>query len=413
MNKSAFPKKVLILGSGALKIGEAGEFDYSGSQAIKALKEEGIKTILVNPNIATNQTSKNLANEVYFLPVNPYFVEKVIAAERPDAILLSFGGQTALNCGLELDKKGVFKKYGVEVLGEESPIAEAQVIQLFSRIFKSLNVKVLVEVNSIGCKRCRPVYKKLLSAYYRARSRQVCEDCRKRSGANILRVLDCKEEKCQIIKRGAPPIVDHLCEGCRNHFKLFLEFIEGLDLPFTLNHYLVRGLDYYTRTVFEFLPEDFGKMDDETSHAQVALGGGGRYDHLIEILGGRPTPALGAALGIERVIELMKQHSPEEGVEKRPLVFLVQLGELAKKKSLQVFDDFVKCHIPIAESFGKENIKSQLSIANKLQVTYALILGHKEALEGTIILRDMVSGKQETIAISDVAREVKKRLVRR
>ena len=299
------------------------------------------------------------------------------------------------------------------MLGEESPIAEAQVIQLFSRIFKSLNVKVLVEVNSIGCKRCRPVYKKLLSAYYRARSRQVCEDCRKRSGANILRVLDCKEEKCQIIKRGAPPIVDHLCEGCRNHFKLFLEFIEGLDLPFTLNHYLVRGLDYYTRTVFEFLPEDFGKMDDETSHAQVALGGGGRYDHLIEILGGRPTPALGAALGIERVIELMKQHSPEEGVEKRPLVFLVQLGELAKKKSLQVFDDFVKCHIPIAESFGKENIKSQLSIANKLQVTYALILGHKEALEGTIILRDMVSGKQETIAISDVAREVKKRLVRR
>src|SRR3989338_5132706 len=114
MKPSRLPKKVLLLGSGALKIGEAGEFDYSGSQAIKALKEEGIKVILLNPNIATNQTSKNLANEVYFLPVTPFFVEKVIAKERPDGLLLSFGGQTALNCGLELEQKGVLKKYKVK-----------------------------------------------------------------------------------------------------------------------------------------------------------------------------------------------------------------------------------------------------------------------------------------------------------
>ena len=118
-------KKVLVLGSGALKIGEAGEFDYSGSQAIKALREEGIKTILANPNIATIQTSKDLASEVYFLPVNPYFVEKIIERERPDGILLSFGGQTALNCGMELDKKGVFKKYSVDVLGTPIKTIEA------------------------------------------------------------------------------------------------------------------------------------------------------------------------------------------------------------------------------------------------------------------------------------------------
>ncbi|MEK9133212.1 MAG: carbamoyl-phosphate synthase (glutamine-hydrolyzing) large subunit [Patescibacteria group bacterium] len=135
------PKKVLILGSGALKIGEAGEFDYSGSQAIKALKEEGIKTVLVNPNIATNQTSKNLANEVYFLPVNPYFVEKIIEKERPDGVLLSFGGQTALNCGVELNRKGVFKKHGVRVLGTPvSAIEETEDRELFKRALAKINV---------------------------------------------------------------------------------------------------------------------------------------------------------------------------------------------------------------------------------------------------------------------------------
>src|SRR3989338_1193853 len=149
MKPSRLPKKVLILGSGALKIGEAGEFDYSGSQAIKALREEGIKVILVNPNIATSQTSKNLANEVYFLPVNPYFVEKVIAAERPDAIVLSFGGQTALNCGLELDKKGVFKKYGVEVLGTPVKTIEAtEDRELFKQELNKIGVKM---PRSISC----------------------------------------------------------------------------------------------------------------------------------------------------------------------------------------------------------------------------------------------------------------------
>ena len=149
MKKSKLPKKVLILGSGALKIGEAGEFDYSGSQAIKALREEGIKVILVNPNIATNQTSKNLANEVYFLPVNPYFVEKVIAREKPDGLLLSFGGQTALNCGLELDKKGVLKKYGVRVLGTPVKTIEATEDRgLFKKELEKIDVKM---PRSVAC----------------------------------------------------------------------------------------------------------------------------------------------------------------------------------------------------------------------------------------------------------------------
>src|ERR1035437_1584452 len=140
-NKEKVMKKILILGSGALKIGEAGEFDYSGSQAIKALKEEKIKIILVNPNIATFQTSKDLADEVYFLPVNPYFVEKVIAKEKPDGIMLSFGGQTALNCGLSLREQGIFKKYNVEVL--VSPVDSIELTedrQLFADHLRAINI---------------------------------------------------------------------------------------------------------------------------------------------------------------------------------------------------------------------------------------------------------------------------------
>lgn len=304
-----------------------------------------------------------------------------------------------------------FHQYGVEVLGGESPVIEAQIIQLLFRIFESLGTKVIIEINSIGCKQCRPVYKKILSAHYRSRARHVCVDCRKRSGKNILRVLDCKEEKCQIVKQGAPPIVDHLCEGCRGHFKTLLEFVEELDLPFVINHYLVRGLDYYSRTVFEFLPENMdGK--DELPRAQIALGGGGRYDYLVELLGGRPTPAVGAALGVERIIEYMKRCEVRTGNVIIPRVFLIQLGETARKKSLKVFDEFVQNKIPVTESLGKENIKPQLLLASKLGVAYALILGHKEALEDTIIIRDMETGSQQTVPMSQAVNEVKKRLKR-
>lgn len=301
-----------------------------------------------------------------------------------------------------------FHQFGVEVLGEASPVIEAQVIQLFFQIFKSLGVKATVEVNSIGCRQCRPVYKKLLSSYYRSRSKQVCVDCRKRRGTNILRILDCKEEKCQIVKQSAPPIVDHLCDGCKGHFKTFLEFIEELDLPFFLNQHLVRGLDYYSKTVFEFLPEETDS--NESVRSQVAIGGGGRYDYLAELLWRRNVPAAGAALGLERIVELMKEHGAKVEHGTRPLVFFIQLGETAKKKGLRIFDEFVKSKIPITESFGKDSIRTQLGLANKARVKYALILGYKEVLEETIIIRDMERSSQETVPLGEAVKEIKKRL---
>jgi len=299
-----------------------------------------------------------------------------------------------------------FWQYGFEVLGEEGPIIDVQIIQIFYNILREIRFKnLIVEINSIGDSQCRPYYKKLLVSYFRTREASLCSDCKRRLRENPLRILDCKEEKCQPIKAQAPQMVDHLCEECRKHFREVLEFLDEIELPYHLNPYLVRGLDYYTKTVFEIYE------DSEEGQKQGALVGGGRYDALFKLLGGKPTPACGGAAGIERIIMLMKKRAVGGWRPPAlPKIFLAQLGNLAKRKSLKLLEDFRKEKILVSESFGRDSLKAQLSKANKIGVKYTLILGQKEALEGTIIIRDMVSGKQETLKIEKIVREMKKRL---
>jgi len=311
---------------------------------------------------------------------------------------------------LERPQSGRFRQFyqvNFEVFGEESPVIDAQIIQIFYNILKELKFKnLIIEVNSIGDSQCRPYYKKLLVSYFRSRESSLCSDCRRRLRYNPLRVLDCKEEKCQPVKAQAPQIVDHLCEECKSHFKEVLEFLDELELPYRLNPYLVRGLDYYTKTVFEIFEET------EESQKQDALVGGGRYDALVKLLGGKDTPACGGAAGVERLVLAMKERAKKDGVQSLSTksIFLAQLGELAKRKSLKLFEEFRKAKIPVAESFGKDSLKTQLRTADRVGARYALILGQKEALEGTIIIRDMKTGKQETVKTDKVVREIQKRL---
>ncbi len=309
-----------------------------------------------------------------------------------------------------------FHQFGFEVIGERSPVIEVQIIEIVLHIFEELKLgKGIVQINSMGCPHCRPMYRKLLSTFYKNRAREVCQDCRKRLGVNVLRLLDCKEEKCAITRANAPQIVDSLCEECHNHFKVVLEYLDELTIPYMLNPHLVRGLDYYTRTVFEFLPEEKsseggGTSFDGGAQRQVALGGGGRYDELSKLLGGKDTPAVGVACGIERIIHEMKsRHVPLPQIP-APAVFLVQLGELARKKSFLIFEELRKAGVMSAESFGRDTIKSQLKLADKLNVKFALILGQKEALENSIIIREMQSGRQETVSLESFVKEVKRRL---
>jgi len=299
-----------------------------------------------------------------------------------------------------------FWQFGLEVLGEKSSVIDAQVILIFYNILKNLKFKnLVVEINSIGDYQCRPYYKKLLINYFRSRESSLCPDCRRRIRENPLRVLDCKEEKCQPIKAQAPQIIDHLCEECHTHFKEVLEFLDELELPYQLNPYLVRGIDYYTKTVFEI------SEGTEEGKQQGALIGGGRFDTLVKILGGRgDTPGCGGAGGIERIVNIMKLNKINVESRYRPQIFLAQLGQLARRKSLKTFEDFRKANIDVVESFGRDSLKAQLIKSDKIRVRYTLILGQKEALEGTIIVRDMQTGRQENIKLERVVSEMKKRL---
>ena len=297
-----------------------------------------------------------------------------------------------------------FQQFGLEIFGEESPVIDAQIIQIVYNILQELKLKnITIEINSIGDSNCRPYYKKILVSYLKSRESSLCNNCKKRLKTNVLRVLDCKDEKCQPIKAEAPQIMDHLCDSCHSHFKEVLEFLDEIEVPYNLNPYLVRGLDYYTKTVFEIFQEKNGEKS-------LALGGGGRYDKLVKLLGGRDTSACGVSLGIERIISLMKKQNILSTKDREAEVFLAQLGSLAKRKSLKLLEEFRRAKIGVSESFGRDSLKVQLNRANKMEAKYALILGQKEALEEVVIVRNMANGKQDIVKNNKVVLFVKNKL---
>ncbi len=313
-----------------------------------------------------------------------------------------------------------FHQVDFEVFGEQSAALDAQIIQIFYLILKELKFShLIIEVNSIGDSSCRPYYKKLLSNYLKPRQNSLCADCRRRIRENPLRTLDCKEEKCQRIRVQAPQLIDHLCEECKSHLKSLLEFLDETDLPYHLDPYLVRGLDYYTKTVFEIFSDKAMEITKEGSSAPAqgeetvqrnALVGGGRYDGLARLLGGKDVPASGAAAGVERIITLMKEMEITPLPEPAAKIFLAQLGDLPKKKSLKLLEEFRKAKIQIAESLGRDSLRTQLARADKLRVEYALILGQREVFDGTIAVRKMDTGEQHTVKLENVVEEMKKRL---
>lgn len=329
---------------------------------------------------------------------------------------------------------------GFEILGgDEDPVYDAQIMLACYRFLEAAKVKqLIVKINTIGCRNCRPNYRKKLVDYYVGRGgntnkeKLLCRDCKRRLEANPLRLLDCKVPDCVALKKEAPVMLDSICIFCKSHFKNVLEYVEELKIPYALDHYLVRGLDYYNRTVFEIFTESEAPLPDgplrrsiieasrqaspksadgknEPRKFDFALGGGGRFDYLAAMIGGRETPAVGGALGLDRIAEVMKAFgiAPTKIAEK---VFLIHIGDLAKKKSLGLIELLRHEGINVAETLGKESLKAQLRSADKGGSPIALIFGQKEALEGSIIVRDLRTGAQETVPLHKAAGEVKRRL---
>jgi histidyl-tRNA synthetase len=277
---------------------------------------------------------------------------------------------------------------------------------LAHNLFSELQIPIEFQVNSIGCKACRPDYVKKLVNYYKERGNRskLCVDCKKRLEKNPLRLLDCKEPACIALKEGAPPVVDFLCEECKKRFTRVLEYLDEMNIPYSLNLNLVRGLDYYNGTVFEIWGID------ENGKSELALGGGGRYDGLVEFLGGRPTPACGFAIGIERTVMRMKAVGLPIEKEEKNSVFIAQLGDVARRKAMTLFEELRKSGFCVKQAFTRDSLKDQLEEANFLGAKLTLIVGQKEMNDKTILFRDMESGNQEVIDYKKVRQELEKRI---
>lgn len=298
-----------------------------------------------------------------------------------------------------------FSQVGFEIVGGTSdPLYDAQIILMFSRLLGEMKVKgVQLKMNSMGCRICRPIYKRHLQAYYAKHADELCPDCIERLKTNPLRLLDCKNEKCEKLKTGAPNFFDKLCSSCSTHLKTVLEYLEELGITYSLDNTLVRGFDYYSRTVFEFFAETPGRKFG-------ALPAGGRYDYLVESLGGRSTPAVGGAMGIERLIDVMKTQEIVLPARVPKKVFVIHVGEQAKKQSLRIIEELRMAGITAREVLSKDSLKSQMKVADREGALFAVILGQREIFEKSVIIRDLESGLQETVPFDKMIEELKKRL---
>ncbi len=349
------------------------------------VRTKGGDKLALRPEITAPAVRSYIQHGMHKLPqpVRLYYLEPLFRHENPQA-----GRYRELH------------QFGLEVLGgENDPVYDAQVIIATYRFLEELKLKgAMVQINSIGCRVCRPNYIRRLAEHYK--SKKICKDCERRIKTSPLRVLDCKNEVCKVVKSTAPSILDNLCSACKSHFKGVLEFLDEVSIPYILNPLLVRGLDYYSRTVFEVFPEN----------GELALAGGGRYDYLAEMLGGRSTPAVGMAAGVERLIEAATASGGLSPAKPKPKIFLVHVGEMTKRKALAIVEEFRRHGVGIAEALGKDSLSAQLERAAKIGAPLSLIFGQKEAFEENIIIRDMLTGVQEAVPLSKVIDEVKKRL---
>lgn len=287
-----------------------------------------------------------------------------------------------------------FHQFGAEMYGSADPLADAEVILLGSSIFERFGLKdVRLEINSIGCPECRAKYLEALRAYFEDRKGELCETCLGRLERNPMRILDCKSPVCSAIAQGAPRMLDYLCDGCREHFESVKQALDAVGVAYTVNPSIVRGLDYYTRTVFEFLAPIDGK--------ELAVCAGGRYDGLIEELGGQSMPALGFGLGMERLLLLLKQQNVELPGADPCEIFIASLGQSAKLAAFRLCDTLWKSSVQAACDVNARGLKAQMKYADKIGAKYCLVLGDDELAAGKAELKNMKTGEKKKISLGE------------
>ena len=320
-------------------------------------------------------------------PIRMYYICPVFRYERPQS-----------------GRYRQHTQFGIEVIGEADASVDAEVIEVGWRFLESVGLSELsLSINSIGDKQCRPAYLDELRSYYSAHSGEVCGDCLRRLERNALRLLDCKNDQCQPLIEDAPVSSDHLCSECEDHWDSLREYLTEIGLDYQVERRLVRGLDYYSRTVFEIAPPEEGRM--------VTIVGGGRYDGLIEELGGRPTPGIGYGMGLERVIQNIQRQNAPIPDERETSAMVVHLGDAAKSAGIRIASGLRQAGVSAALA-PPRGMRSQLRYASRVGATHAVIIGDNELAKGVATLRDLDNSSQSEVALDGLAAALGGPLVR-
>lgn len=349
------------------------------SKEMYTFTDKGGRSITLRPEMTASAVRCAIERGLIYdaLPVKACYVASCYRSEKPQAGRLR-----------------EFHQFGVEMFGAQNPAADAEVIALAASILETLGVKnISLELNSIGCPECRAKYNETLKKYYYERMDTICETCKERLERNPMRLLDCKAECCKETAENAPRIIDYICDECKEHFEGVKKSLDAMGIKYTINPSIVRGLDYYTRTVFEFVSNDLG--------AQSTVCGGGRYDGLFRILGGQDTPAAGFAMGLERLLLIMEAQKCEFPEVEPPMIYLAPMGSAAALKCMEL------CSRLRAEGFSAEtdlcgrSVKAQMKYADKRGFKYTCVIGDSELESGTVKIKEMSTGEQFETNLED------------
>ena len=351
--------------------------------------DKGDRQLSLKPEGTAGTIRSFIENKLYAdtQPTKLFYITPCFRYERPQA-----------------GRQRQFHQFGIEVLGSDGPSVDAEVISLAVQFFNEMGLKNLsVNINSVGCPTCREEYNRKLKEYLDKKVDVLCETCLERKDKNPMRVIDCKNPHCKENLQDIPFMIDHLCEGCKDHFDKLQTYLKEMDINYVVDKTIVRGLDYYKKTAFEIISNDIG--------SQSTVCGGGRYDGLVEMLGGpKGISGIGFALGAERLLLTLENNNIEIENPKSTDIYIATIGDAAKTKSFKLIKDLRSNHISADNDHLDKSLKAQFKYSDKLNAKYTVVIGDDELANDTATLKNMKTSEQTTIKLSELVDELKKRL---
>ena len=354
-----------------------------------SFEDKGLTHVTLRPEGTAGTVRAFLENRLYAdpQPTKLYYMGPMFRYDKPQA-----------------GRYRQFNQFGIEVFGADHATIDAEVITLAVEIFKRLGLTGLsVKINTVGCADCRPKHMEELKTYFRQHEDKLCETCRDRLERNPLRILDCKEDGCKAVAKGAPTTIEAACDNCSTHFNQLLGYLDAVGISYEIDTNLVRGLDYYVRTAFEVVINSVGS-------AQNALCGGGRYNGMVEQFGGDDMPGIGYAMGMERLLLTLKEQGIELPVGNHPDVYIAPLGDAAQKEAFVLTQALRSRNIYTEKDYLGKSLKAQMKAADRFQVKYCVIIGDSELEKGIAVVREMATGEQHEIALSQLVEDLEGRL---